>query len=308
MTEEQTTDSCVSMELKLRKAADAYYNGAPIMTDAEYDELWRTHTESRQANPDDPLWEHTILDDVGAAPDGMSGFVKVTHRSPMESLDNVFVQDGNDIGEVLDWLHNLVVTHDLSRDHKLLAEPKIDGLSLRVSYKDGLLDSAVTRGNGLVGDDVTRNVKALNMIPPVLSGQHDGYLELNCEVYMSYGVFNRIVAECKESGEEPPANPRNAAAGILRRKDPRQVAGTGLELFVHGVADGAEEDGYDFERNRLANLGLPVPNGYPLTANSKVDDLGTKISYQWLRDVIDGEEYPIDGVVLKVTGYNTRRS
>jgi DNA ligase (NAD+) len=277
----------------LRQAADAYHNGDPTMSDADFDFYRTIHIARREQTPDDPIWEDTILDKVGAAPAAQSGFRKVRHSSQMMSLDNVFVGDDGSIDEVIAWLNKLDGEGVL-----IIAEPKIDGLSVRLRYVDGNLVSAVTRGDGFTGDDVTENVKASGMVPTSLSLPVHGLLEINGEVYMSFGTFAALNLIQAAASEDPYANPRNAAAGILRRKDPTQVRG--LSFLAHGVPVGNFQGNYGMEMERLEGLGLRVPIHRMLfrDARDTVNDM--PIDLAWLEDVVKDCNFPTDGVVLKV--------
>jgi len=305
MSNTQTTNSCAHMEEKLREAAEAYYNGTPNMSDRDYDSLWREHTLLRGMFPDDPAFKDTILDRVGAAPSDRSGFQKVAHSVKMESLDNAFVASDGSIGDVFKWLNR--INESIPSTSRIIAEPKIDGLSLRVTYVDGHLLQAVTRGNGAVGDDVTANVIAASIVPLVLSGLCYGKLSINGEVYMPFYEFQNLCLRAKTAGEDVPANPRNAASGILRRKDPAKVAHQGLRFMTHGIAEGATELGYDMETYRLNKLGLQFPFQRAMLANGMVTDTsGVQISLAWLKEIVEASDYPVDGVVLKVCGYSFR--
>jgi DNA ligase (NAD+) len=272
----------------LREASAAYYNGQPTMSDADYDALWAQHKVARTENPADPTWNDTILDRVGAAPAAQSGFSKVTHSVPMMSLDNVFVGDDGSIDEAQAWVGKL------PPGSLIIAEPKIDGLSLRLTYRDSKLVTAVTRGNGVVGDDVTANVRASELVPEKLYLPTDGALEINGEVFMSFGAFAELNRQQAEAGEELYANPRNAAAGMLRRKDPSKVHG--LSFFAHGVAVGAVGANYGEEQERLEGLGLRVPIYRGLR-------VGAAFDLAWLKDVVEDCNFPVDGVVLKITSF-----
>jgi len=289
-----------ALERTLTEASDAYHNGHPVMSDAEFDRLWAEHKTNRTATPDDPIWENTILDKVGAAPSPQSGFRKVHHSAQMMSLDNVFVGDDGSIADVETWLDKV---NDDGKGVLIIAEPKIDGLSLRLSYRDGVLVSAVTRGDGFIGDDVTENVRASSRIPLRTSLPVHGPLEINGEVFMSFPAFEALNKEQAENGEELYANPRNAAAGILRRQDSSDVCR--LSFFAHGVPVGAVGASYGEEMERLEGLGFRVPIHrvlYHGLTSPEVD--AEEISLPWLELVTDDCNYPTDGVVLKVANFS----
>ncbi|MEO0698977.1 MAG: NAD-dependent DNA ligase LigA, partial [Pseudomonadota bacterium] len=208
------TDSEAATELEALAeeiaAADLAYYGedAPSLTDAEYDELRARNAALEAAFP------HLKRDDspserVGSEP--VSGFGKITHAAPMLSLDNAFHED-----DVHDFLARVRRFLGLAEDTPLdvTAEPKIDGLSLSLTYRRGELAFAATRGNGQVGEEVTANARTLDDVPARLSG--GGWpdeIELRGEVYMSHADFAALNAREDSEGRKTFANPRNAAAG-----------------------------------------------------------------------------------------------
>lgn len=296
--------SCARIEDELRRASDAYYNGNPIMSDHQFDELWRTHEENRRILPDDPVWKDTILDKVGARPPAASGFNKVRHSTRMQSLDNAFVGDGGSLTEIHYWLARLDLgsTAEMVR---ILVEPKIDGLSLRLVYKDGQLLQAATRGDGEHGDDVTANVRAAKLVPERLVGHHPGRLEINGEVFMTFTAFQRLNVHQRHAGEEPYSNPRNAAAGILRRKNPDAVKNQGLSFLAHGVSEGALEEAYSLEVVRLQRAGFKFPDSRSMLADGQIDNSGKRFTLEWFKELAR-QDYPTDGAVLKVDLFKAR--
>lgn len=274
-------------EMKLVEANEAYHNGRPIMSDQDYDALWRQHKAAFEKDIAEGRardWNDSIIYNVGAAPSPKSGFSKMNHNVKMESLDNVFAAEGDDpLSELRRW----ITSHNLALDD-LVFEPKIDGLSLRLTYDDGNLISAVTRGDGVTGDLVTLNVLSAGLAPQKL---HDiATLELNCEVYMTFAAFERLNDRQLAAGDELYANPRNAAAGILRRKDPKDLKDQGLSLLVHGVAAGAISPKHSIELEGLRQLEFKCVE--PVSVR---EDL----TLAWLESVAK-QEYPTDGVVVKI--------
>lgn len=291
-------------ERLLRHASDVYYNGGiHLMSDREFDDLRKEHEKARTEHPDDPVWQDTILDQIGAPAAEWSGFAKVAHSVPMLSLDNVFVGEGNDVSEVLAWIHKMRAAGVTT----VVLEPKIDGLSARATYRDGELVSVVTRGNGEVGDDVTVNAVAANILPKRLRRLRPGPLEINGEVFMRFSDFETINQDLIRQGEETYANPRNAAAGMLRRKDPGQVRG--IQFLAHGVASGTAESTHSSEMSHLADLGVGVV--YSICEAIEQGNsfmLDPARLWEALRGVVSGLGYPQDGVVLKVNRADVRDS
>ncbi|MBX7119944.1 MAG: NAD-dependent DNA ligase LigA [Gemmatimonadaceae bacterium] len=222
----------VALRRRLEQAAHEYYVlDRPTLPDAEYDRLFRElqalerdHPELRDA--DSPTRK------VGAAV-GEGHLAKHTHLVPMASLDNAF-----DETEIAEWEQRLVkLIGDGVAAHGYCCELKIDGAAVSLTYRDGTLVTAATRGNGTVGEDVTANARTIADIPRHLEG--DGWppvIEIRGEVYMTFDGFERMNAERARAGEEVFANPRNSAAGALRQKDPRETAKKPLRYFGYAFA------------------------------------------------------------------------
>lgn len=296
-------------EQRLRQASDAYYNGEPIMSDAEFDALWREHKAAREAGePGFP--SNTILDRVGAPVEASSGFQKAAHLSPMLSLDNAFAQPDGSNADLVAWLDS--VKARCGSDLTLVVEPKIDGLSLNLIYVDGKLVRAVTRGNGLVGDDVTANVLACKLAPANLAATEfggtapSGTIEIRGEVFMDFKSFEALNARQQAEGAPLYANPRNAAAGSLRLHDPAQAATRGLRFLAHG----AELHSASFSGRVPIDYGelvgeLNAHVGFPDRLFMRVDGAcwDMVILRHTIRCLVD---YPIDGAVVKVQGFEHR--
>ncbi len=294
-------------EQLLRHWSDAYYNGNPEVSDQEFDSLWDSHKMDRMANPDLEVWKDTILDRVGAPVKPTSGFPKVAHQTPMLSLDNVFEKDG-DFSEVSAWLAKL-------QDRPLVVvEPKVDGLSLSLVYENGILARAVTRGNGLDGDDVTQNIHPAMGIPQAIipdepfngAGGYQnarGRIEVRGEVYMPVPTFVRLNAELRARGEEPYANPRNAAAGALRLHDWRESRKRGLKFRPYSV------EGYEFKLDcHMSDMGRLGQIGFePLPAYGFIAGVDHPDWNLLKKELTEGEDFQVDGLVLKVDRYDARR-
>ncbi len=283
---------------RIDEAQEAYYgHDAPTISDADYDQLMRDlqNLEDRFPSlrtPDSPTQR------VGAA--NVTDFAPVVHAEQMYSLDNVFSAD--ELGE---WLARAQRGLDGHTIH-WLCELKIDGLAVNLTYRDGRLVTAATRGDGRVGEDVTRNVLTITGVPHRLATDAPPPLvEVRGEIFFPTEAFADLNASLVEAGKAPFANPRNAAAGSLRQKDPGVTATRPLHLIVHGI--GARE-GFDIGSlseayERLRSWGLPTSTHYRLfDAPSEVQ-----------RFVVDtGEhrhdvEHEIDGVVVKVDSFDQQR-
>src|SRR3712207_6061904 len=219
-------------------------------------------------------------------------FAPVTHLERMQSLDNAFSSD-----ELSAWAGR--VEREVGTGASYLCELKIDGLAVALLYERGRLVRAATRGDGTTGEDVTANVRTLGNVPQQLTGDDlPERLEVRGEIYFPVAAFADVNAAMVEQGKAPFANPRNAAAGSLRQKDPRVTASRPLRLVVHGL--GARE-GIAPERQSAAYaglraLGLPVSDRFEV-----VDDLEGVWAYiEHYREQRHSVEHEIDGVVVKV--------
>lgn len=285
-----TTDSYTNKgrEAVLRRYNEAYRNGTPEISDVEYDKLWREHQEARAADPAG-FPTDTILDKVGAAPARDSGFQKVKHSTPMLSLDNVFEDEEDGCPDLNAWLAGIEKEEP---DAAILIEPKIDGLSLRLTYVGGLLMRAVTRGSGEEGDDVSANVAVSRLVPMSIAGQ-PGQLEVNGEVFMDFATFARLNAELVAKGEEPYTNPRNAAAGALRLHDSAECARRGLRFIPHGVVGGNAD--HSTMMTSLGAAGFECLEEVGMMATERIKSIAAT-----RRMAATDLGYPIDGLVFKV--------
>ena len=276
---------------EVRAAQFAYHvKDAPTISDAEYDALVRRLTAIEEQwpalrVPDSPTQQ------VGAAAFATS-FEAVDHLERMLSLDNAFT-----VAELEAWVER--VQREVGAGAHYLLEPKIDGLAVNLLYTGGRLTRALTRGDGRTGEDVTSNVRTIAGVPHRLEGDRVPQLvEVRGEVYFPTSAFADLNASLVEAGRPPFANPRNAAAGSLRQKDPRVTASRPLQLLVHGL--GARR-GFDVERQSEAYAVLRAW-GLPTSAQVRVvKDLAEVEGYI----AFTGEHrhegtHEIDGVVVKV--------
>jgi DNA ligase (NAD+) len=200
----------------------------PEISDAEYDrliaELRRIETEHPElVVPDSPTQR------VGGSP--VAAFAQVRHRLPMLSLDNAFAAD-----EVVSFDRRIRERLETEHEIDYACEPKLDGLAVSLTYRDGVLEVAATRGDGNVGEDVTHNIRTIKSVPLRLAGRgYPGLLEARGEVFMSITGFRELNRAAAEKGEKTFVNPRNAAAGSLRQLDPRLAASRPLEIYFYGV-------------------------------------------------------------------------
>ena len=271
-----------------------YVEDRPTISDAQFDDLWRELLTLEESHPDlvDP---NSPTREVGG---GFSThFTQVDHIEPMMSLDNVFDEE-----ELESWFER--VEKEISPTW--LCEVKVDGLAINLLYQDGVLVRALTRGNGTTGEDVTLNVKTIKGLPHRLDGEsHPRLIEVRGEVYFPLVAFKELNESLEESGKSPFANPRNAAAGSLRQKDPRVTASRPLAVTVHGIGSiegrSFKTQGEAYEAMR--SWGLPV-SGYVEVLETKKEVEGFIERFLEHRHDL---EHEIDGVVIKVNEIDLQR-
>ena len=278
----------------------AYYvSDAPTVSDADYDRMMRELEAIEDAHPGLRTPESPTQRVGGTF---STDFTAVDHLERMLSLDNAFSEE-----ELTDWAER--VHREVGDEIHYLCELKIDGLAINLLYENGRLTRALTRGNGVTGEDVTLNVRTIADVPTVLSddGGHDvpALVEVRGEVFFPVEAFGDLNASLVEAGKAPFANPRNAAAGSLRQKDPRVSASRPLRMLVHGI--GARE-GFALTRqsqayDRLKAWGLPVSSHYRVL--DTLDDVRAYIAN--FGENRHSVEHEIDGVVVKVDEVGAQR-
>jgi DNA ligase (NAD+) len=203
-----------------------YYEQAkPEISDREYDALYRELVDLERAHPE-LLTPDSPTQKVGGRPQG--AFAQVRHLVPMQSLDNTY--SAEEIGDFVERLQRLLPGEEIP----FTIEPKVDGVAICLLYEKGRLVRAATRGDGTTGDEVTRNIRTIGVIPATLHGKAPDVLEVRGEVYLPKETFARINAERDEQGLPTFANPRNAAAGTLKQLDPNIVAERKLSAVFYG--------------------------------------------------------------------------
>ncbi len=267
----------------------------PIISDKQYDTLMRELEALEAAHPE-LMTPDSPTQRVGAAPS--SAFASVKHRVPMLSLGNVF-----DDVEFREFDTRVKRTLGMSAEAvvEYAVEPKIDGLSVELVYRDGLLVQASTRGDGSTGEDVTANARAIQAIPLRLRETLRGELEVRGEIYYPKELFAALNREREEQGESTFANPRNAAAGALQQLDPRITAKQPLRGLFYAVAEPSRvPPKTHIELIRwLASLGLPTP---PSTECAGAD--AVLEAYRETLVKRDALVYEIDGLVVKVNDHH----
>ena len=271
----------------------------PIISDKEYDQLFRT-LQSLEIEYPNSFDSQSPTQRVGAKP--ISGFNTIEHRTPMLSLANAMNHDE------LRAFHNRI-KKTLSKDSIIYAaEPKLDGLGIELVYENGKLSHGSTRGDGFQGEDVTHNLRTIRSIPLTLRKHKlplPKILEVRGEVFMSKKDFAKLNKEQESEGKPSFANPRNAAAGSLRQLDPRITATRKLSIYFYeaGFIDELQfKDHISFLEN-LKHWGFPTS---PLI-NSVKDDIGIIEYHKQLEEKRNEIPYEIDGTVFKVNEYESRQ-
>jgi DNA ligase (NAD+) len=266
-----------------------YVLDSPTVTDADFDKLLRELEALEEEfpalrTPDSPT------QNVGGSFSTL--FTPVEHAERMLSLDNVFDDD-----ELAAWAERTV--RDAGGPVEFICELKVDGLAINLTYENGRLIRGATRGDGRTGEDVTSNVRTIREIPERLAGDNPPeLLEVRGEIYFPVSAFADLNASLVEQGKAPFANPRNAAAGSLRQKDPRVTASRGLRMVVHGIGarKGFTPSSQSHAYEALQAWGLPTSSRWKL-----VDDMaGVREFIAYYGEHRHDVEHEIDGVVVKV--------
>lgn len=259
----------------------------PTVSDAHFDKLMRELEKLEKEHPELRAEDSPTL---GIGGGFSTTFEQVDHLEKMMSLDNVF-----DDNELNTWFERVAKE---APDAKWLCELKIDGLAINLRYEKGLLTKALTRGNGTTGEDVTLNVKTIKGLPHELKGKNvPDLIEVRGEIYFPLQAFKELNESLEESGKPTFANPRNAAAGSLRQKDPRVTASRPLSVLVHGIGATAmkfenQSDAYEL----LRSFGLPTSTHFKVL-NSHKEVFKFIANFAEHRHDL---EHEIDGVVIKV--------
>ncbi len=265
----------------------------PEISDYDYDML---QNELKQLENEYPQFVRQDSPTQRVGGEAVSSFEKVAHKVQMGSISDVF-----SLSQVSDFVNKI---NESVSNPEFVVEPKIDGLSVSLEYENGEFVRGSTRGDGFVGEDVTQNLKTIYSIPMKLS-QSVPYLEVRGEVYMPRKTFLKLVEEQLDNDEQPFKNPRNAAAGSLRQKDPKITAKRKLDIFVFNVQqiEGVELSSHKESLDYLKKLGFKtIPNYIRVSDFESIEKRINQI----------GEErfslaYDIDGVVIKVDDFEQRQ-
>ena len=274
-----------------------YVLNSPVVSDAEYDRLMRELQELEAAHPE-LVTPDSPTQRVGA--ESLDRFEKVRHPKPMLSLSDAF--DEEELRAWLERISKLLPEGVEAEDLQYVVEPKIDGLTVVLTYEDGRYVQGATRGNGIEGEDVTANIKTIKGVPLRIPVSPDGpppaRLVVRGEAYMPIDQFEAFNRRQAELDQKTFANPRNAAAGSVRQLDPRITASRPLSIFTYAVVD-SEGVTITTQWDALQYL---KQMGFPVNLDSRLlPDFGEVVAYchEWMkrRDTLN---YEVDGVVVKI--------
>ena len=284
-------DRIIELRKLLKQYSYEYYTlDRPTILDSEYDQLFRELEDLETKHPElfDP---DSPTQRVGGTV--LSEFTKITHDRPMLSLGDVFSYD-----ELREWAKKIT---DVYSKVEFCVEYKIDGLAMCLVYEDGHLKQAVTRGDGVIGEDVTNNVKTILSVP--MSIPYKQRYDIRGEVYMPKSSFERVNRERRENGEEEFANPRNAAAGSIRQLDSKICASRGLDGFWYHVPDDINSDTHSGSLEYAKKLGFVVND--TLRCYNNIEDVINHI--EETSKIRHSLGYEIDGMVIKVNSYKQQK-
>lgn len=268
-----------------------YVDNQPTISDYEYDLLFRKLQDLEKKHP-----QYVTSDSPSqrVAPVESTPFKRTSHKLPMLSIENSYSLD-----EIRDFAKRIARNTSISSSKTaFVVEPKIDGVAISLWYENGVLVKALTRGDGVVGEDVTNNARTIRSLPLKLLGTAPKFLEVRGEIYLSHKAFEKINRERAAAGENIFANPRNAAAGTLKMLDNKVVQHRQLDFFAHSLGEYTDLN-YTHHYDTLQSfkkLGLPVNEHCKLAKNlEQVIELCEK----WVQKK-QKLEYDIDGLVIKV--------
>ena len=277
---------------ELARHNEAYFtNDAPTIPDAEYDALARELRRLEEQHPE-LRDEHSVSGTVGAP--RASVFDPVTHETAMLSLDNVF-----DVEELRAWSDRVAKSLDVEAETlRFVVEPKIDGLALSIAYENGALVQAATRGDGRVGEDVTENVKTIRNVPRHLAGVV-GHFEVRGEVFLAREDFLEMNRQQAAAGLKEFANPRNAAAGSLRQKNPAVSAARPLSFLAYQLVDSDGRLDVTYYSETIRQL---AEWGFLTAGESRIEEGAAAMIERsdWFESHRHDLRYDIDGAVIKV--------
>ena len=290
MDRREADEKIAQLRGEIRKHDRLYYeDAAPIISDREYDRLYKELVDLETQFPD-LVTPDSPTQRVGGKP--LEAFAQIQHLSPMLSLDNTYSEE-----EVVNFYKRIT---RLLPDERIpmVIEPKVDGVAVSVMYEKGRLKYAATRGDGVVGDDITQNIKTIRSVPHRLRGDAPAVFELRGEAYLDKAGFERLNKERQAAGLPLFANPRNAASGSLKHLDPKAVSQRplGIVFYGTGAVEGKPVDVHSKIFRLFKNLGLPTHEDWWLA--DSVDEILKAI--RDLDKMRTHFPYQTDGAVIKV--------
>src|SRR5213595_1140734 len=290
MNRTEAEKNIAQLREEIRKHDRLYYqDAAPIISDRDYDHLYKELVDLETQFPD-LLTPDSPTQRVGGKP--LEAFAQIQHLSPMLSLDNTYSEQ-----EVANFYKRIT---RLLPDEKIpvVIEPKVDGVAVSVMYEKGRLKYAATRGDGLIGDDITQNVKTIRSVPRQLRGDAPDVFEVRGEAYLDKAGFDKLNRERKAAGLPLFANPRNAAAGSLKHLDPKAVAQLplGIVFYGTGAVEGVDVGLHSKIFKLFKKLGLPTHEDWWVA--DSIDEILKAI--RDLDQIRPDFPYQTDGAVIKV--------
>ncbi|MEK7383158.1 MAG: NAD-dependent DNA ligase LigA, partial [Elusimicrobiota bacterium] len=291
-------EEAVALRTKIREHDRRYYLlDAPVVSDKEYDDLYARLKTLEAAHPD-LVTPDSPTQRVGGTP--ALDFKQVKHAVPMLSLDNAYEE-----ANIRAWDERVRKNLPAGESPSYLVEPKLDGLSCALTYENGALVRAATRGDGETGEDVTANARTIQNIPLRMLGRPPKRLEIRGEVYMTFADFEKVNDGEKRAGREPFVNPRNCAAGSLRQKDAKVTAGRRLRFTAHsyGLWDGTQPSSHS------EFLGLCGEFAIPANTLERCADIDAVVAYynRFRESLMPKLAYAVDGLVVKVDSFAQQR-
>lgn len=285
----------ILLRREIEKYARLYYvYDNPAISDYEYDMLMQRLKALEALNPE-LITPDSPTQRVGG--EVLSGFEEVTHQVPLESLTDVFSYDELfAFGERMD--STIVTVHDYT------VEPKVDGLSMSLEYENGVFVRGATRGNGLVGENVTENLRTVRSLPLRIEGAPERLI-VRGEVYMSKSVFNELNEQREKNGEQLLANPRNAAAGSMRQLDPKVAASRKLDIIFFNMQYSSDNN----YTTHVETLDAMRAMGFPVIPYKRFDNIKDCVErIEWLGENRGELPYEMDGAVIKINSLAQREA
>ncbi len=275
-----------------------YVLDSPEISDQEYDKLFKELLELENRYPEYSS-PHSPTQKIGYKV--QTGFKTILHTAPMMSLDNIYSED-----ELYEWLQRLENLLGDKFKGSFVVEPKMDGVSVELVYENGLFIKGSTRGDGFIGEDITENLKTVKNIPLRLFGDNNNqYIEIRGEIIITIQNFKLLNENRLKSGEEPFANPRNAASGSLRQLDPKITAQRNLDFLAHGFGEikGIKFNCYYEFKEFIKKKGLKTvePSNICISFND------IQKFYKHILNIRESFKYEIDGIVIKINELDTCR-